>query len=43
LRIKAADIEEPRKFWREQIKNCVACMRVAPCRDETGWFVYDNM
>ncbi len=35
LGIKPADIEEPWKFWRQQIKDGVACVRIASCRNKT--------
>ncbi len=39
LGIKPADIEEPWKFWRKQIKDGVACVRIASCRNKTSRLV----
>src|SRR5689334_23257653 len=39
LRVEPADVEEPRKFSRQQIENCVARVRIAARRDKSGGFV----
>src|SRR5215472_4330189 len=43
LRVQTPDVEQPRKFCREQIKNSVACMGISPSRNESGGFMqYDG-
>ena len=42
LGIKPADIEEPWKFWRKQIKDGVARVGIALRGNKTGGFVQDN-
>ena len=42
LRVEAADVEEVGELRRQQIKNGIARMRIAPGRNETGRLVQDN-
>jgi hypothetical protein len=39
LRIKTADVKQPRKFWRKQIEDGVARMRIIARGNEAGRFV----
>jgi hypothetical protein len=42
LGVKTTDIEEPRKFWRKQIKDSVADVRIFPGRHEPGGLMQHN-
>ena len=39
LCVQAPDVEQPREFCRQQIKNRIAHMRIFPGRNESGWLV----
>jgi hypothetical protein len=41
-RVQTADVEQPREFWRQQIKNSVAHVRISPGRNKSGGFVQHN-
>src|SRR5205823_5578783 len=43
LRVEPADIKEPRKLWRQQIKNRVPRVRVPSCRDKTSGLVQNDV
>ena len=42
LHVEPADIEQARKFWREQIKNCVARMRIVSRGNKARRLVQDD-
>jgi hypothetical protein len=42
LGIEPADIEKARKFWRQQVENRIARVRIASGRNKTSRFVQRN-
>ena len=39
LCVQTPDVEQPRKFCRKQIENCIADMQIFPGRNESGWLM----
>jgi len=42
LRVETADVEEPGKFWGQQIKDSVARVGILSSRNESGRFMQHN-
>src|SRR5215469_6431648 len=42
LRVEPANVEQTRKFWRQQVEDRVTSMLIFSGRNNAGWFVEDN-